>query len=300
MNLKSAFPLIDYGIFDFLTDMPYATIVDNVTLNNTIYFSFGERLASPALSHFMFNTQPDIDGLHTVVDADAAKLAAMISARYRDKWERYGALMDLEYNPIENYNMSERGADSASGIERGQNSRERGAIRNLSETNEMARNAIANSLNVGETSNSNNLESSKTSNKAVTEETAGQDNIYGFNSVTHVPKSDSTENAKTAESQSDTEKNANSGTATSKDSASTSSAESNNSKTLSSNAEKENENVNNELSKSNNSLHTLTRAGNIGVTTTQQMMKQEREFWNWSFIKVVVEDVAEFLTLATY
>lgn len=46
---------------------------------------------------------------------------------------------------------------------------------------------------------------------------------------------------------------------------------------------------------------TLLRHGNIGVTTTQQMIQQERELWQWNFIEsVVFPAVDKVLCLQTY
>lgn len=44
----------------------------------------------------------------------------------------------------------------------------------------------------------------------------------------------------------------------------------------------------------------LTRSGNIGVTTTQQMMNQEIELWKWNLLNQVLDDVANFLTLKIF
>jgi hypothetical protein len=47
--------------------------------------------------------------------------------------------------------------------------------------------------------------------------------------------------------------------------------------------------------------HTLTRSGNIGVTTTQQMLQSERELWIWNFIReVVFPAVDKVLTIQMY
>lgn len=46
---------------------------------------------------------------------------------------------------------------------------------------------------------------------------------------------------------------------------------------------------------------TLTRTGNIGVTTSQQMLQSERELWMWSFFyDVVFKNVDKVLSIATY
>lgn len=47
--------------------------------------------------------------------------------------------------------------------------------------------------------------------------------------------------------------------------------------------------------------YTLTRSGNIGVTTSQQMLQSERDLWKWNFFRdVVFPDLDRILTLQIY
>ena len=47
--------------------------------------------------------------------------------------------------------------------------------------------------------------------------------------------------------------------------------------------------------------YTLERSGNIGVTTSQQMIESERELWLWNFFyKIVFPDVDRILTIDIY
>lgn len=46
--------------------------------------------------------------------------------------------------------------------------------------------------------------------------------------------------------------------------------------------------------------YTLTRSGNIGVTTTQQMLQSERDLWMWNFFEQVFNDVDSVLCLMIY
>lgn len=47
--------------------------------------------------------------------------------------------------------------------------------------------------------------------------------------------------------------------------------------------------------------YTLTRSGNIGVTTSQQMLQSERDIWLWNFFRdVVYPDIDRLLSLAVY
>lgn len=44
----------------------------------------------------------------------------------------------------------------------------------------------------------------------------------------------------------------------------------------------------------------LTRSGNIGVTTSQQMISSERDLWNWNYFSTVFNDIDSVLTLPVY
>ena len=44
----------------------------------------------------------------------------------------------------------------------------------------------------------------------------------------------------------------------------------------------------------------LTRSGNIGVTTSQQMIESERRLWQWNYFNSVFEDVNSILCLDIY
>ena len=52
---------------------------------------------------------------------------------------------------------------------------------------------------------------------------------------------------------------------------------------------------------SDTTQRTLTRSGNIGVTTSQQMIEAERNLWDWNFFnEVLYPDLDELLTLQIY
>lgn len=46
--------------------------------------------------------------------------------------------------------------------------------------------------------------------------------------------------------------------------------------------------------------HETHRHGNIGVTTNQQMLTEERELWNWYFYNYVFADIDKFITISLY
>ena len=46
--------------------------------------------------------------------------------------------------------------------------------------------------------------------------------------------------------------------------------------------------------------HETHRHGNIGVTSNQQMIEEERKLWNWYFYNYIFNDVDKFLTISIY
>ena len=50
----------------------------------------------------------------------------------------------------------------------------------------------------------------------------------------------------------------------------------------------------------NSSSRELTRSGNIGVTTSQQMINSERELWRWNYFNVIFDDINSILCLDIY
>ena len=45
---------------------------------------------------------------------------------------------------------------------------------------------------------------------------------------------------------------------------------------------------------------TVTRLGNIGNITSQKMLKEEIDLWQWTYIKQILDDTKELLTLSIY
>lgn len=46
--------------------------------------------------------------------------------------------------------------------------------------------------------------------------------------------------------------------------------------------------------------HEIHKHGNIGVTTNQQMLEEERKLWTWYFYNYIFTDVDKFLTISIY
>lgn len=98
-----------------------------------------------------------------------------------------------------------------------------------------------------------------------------ENNVYGFNSTTAVPESTGTTDTTTT------------GLATD-------------------NVETNDETNTHDIdeTETETGTRTLTRSGNIGVTTSQQMLESEIKLWEWLFFKQVFADIDSICALSVY
>ena len=54
------------------------------------------------------------------------------------------------------------------------------------------------------------------------------------------------------------------------------------------------------INESGENERNLTRSGNIGVTTSQQMIQSEIELWKWNYFNQVFSDINKIIALDTY
>jgi len=96
--------------------------------------------------------------------------------------------------------------------------------------------------------------------------TTGNNNIWGFNSDTSVPSDMSDSNVTVSNTTTNDLTDTETGTDTT----------------------------------SGNKSHTLTRTGNIGTNTFQNLLQQERTVWMFNFFSKVFKDVDSILTIPIY
>lgn len=211
------------GIFNMLSVIPGIPWEVESTLLDAGYYlnNSGNKRISPFVKNIMGENK-------ILTDENMMLLANYISARYLLKWQKLYDTLSLEYNPINNYDMTEEIIKENRKI--------------LSGTNNST---FGHGEIVQSTGNQNN-------------------NRFGFNSVASVGDTTHTVTGTETHSGNDTENRTTS----------------------------ESENDNEES--------TLKRSGNIGVTTTQQMISSERELWLWDFFKIVFADLDSVLTLQVY
>lgn len=199
------------------------------------------------------------------------------------KYSQFYDLTKLKYNPIENYNMKEGGNDvtTSKHAEQSDAGTSKSTNNYGTQTNTSDYGAVKTTVNIGSAKSTEDL-------GARTDSTTGKVSGYNDSALIDANASESStgsqKNVRLDEAHVDTnDTNAHSDTVT------TSSRE--DSATF--------EQINPSKTSGSNDVsleHNLTRAGNIGVTTTQQMMTQEFRFWDrFSFYKIIFDDVIKSL-----
>lgn len=187
----------------------------------------GSRITSPLLDDLVENTEPDINTI----------IANIFTSCEMYRWKKLWETLNYDYNPIENYNMTETSDDTRNSV-----------TDNTDTTTDEITNTTTSTIE-----NASNVDNT----------------VYGFNSPAKVGSDGSNETS------------SGSSTATS-----------------------QNVSTNTQTGKSNLSdtnTHKLTRSGNIGVTTTQEMITQERELVIWKFFDdVVFADMDKYLVCPIY
>lgn len=331
-TMREAFP--DWktdagGLFKHMTAAPWDTDFNPVL--DAIYFSAhsGRKFVGDLITNFCASPS----GILT--SAEESQIAGYVLSHYYPQWEKKYALLSAEYNPVENYNMTE--------TETGTNGEIIGTSKTLTRTGTettgkagtetltrtgtettgkagtetLTRTGTETTGKTGTETQTHGGTDSVSVNSSTTATT--ENDIFGFNSSTSSPA------------------NEGSGTNTGSSTTGTTYGETvttgytNRSDTLTRNTTDKTEYANRadtltrnttdktEYSdradtltrnttdtqtgtdtRNGNTSRTLTRRGNIGVTTAAQMIQGELELWQWNFFENVFSDVDRLLTLAVY
>lgn len=194
----------------------------------------GLKLISPML-------QAKIGENNTISENDFVFICQIIYSIFGKNWVKLYATLNFDYNPIDNYSMTEDSTDN--------------------ETDNETR-----TPNITTTTTPNTTTTTTPTNY----KTTTKEKTYGFDSSSAVP-SDETEVETT-------------GTTSTSQTGTTSTTETGTEQT----------------GKINAKSHHLSRTGNIGVTTSQRMIEQERKLWDWFFFSRVFKDLDSLMTLGLY
>lgn len=212
------FPSIS-AIFDKVsTDLKLFTIFTSAEMFSYFVNKFGER-------DFYKYYDNENDGSNTNMVKQASDYIALYGKSHKYEYDKLVDTLSLEYNPIENYSMTEKGTDTRTP--------------NITQTN-----------------------------KGVNTNTLGVDTSITTGKTTF-DKSDSFIN--------DT-KTTNTGTNTDTQDINTTVTTAGNEKTV----------------------HEFTRSGNIGVTTSQQMIESERQLAMFSVVDLFIKAIADIILIGVY
>lgn len=282
-RLSDVFSLTD-GIFSRLKSMTGIPWGNDTTLAGQLDLVYlgnhsGEKYVAPLLN----KSDDDLTSEYKTSVLSAAY------AIYKNKWTKLYAVQSAEYNPIENYSMIEThsGTDTKTDTPTNWKDTEVKTPTNWKETNEHK----PGQSGYSETETQTPTDWEKTTEALTADNKSTTDtSVYAFNSSTAVPsaKTETELKNKNIETQSgtyETEKKVEGSLIDEKSTTGTFTTETTKSGTYESQTAYD---------------ITLTRTGNIGVTTSQQMIQSEIELWQWLFFETVFKDLDQILTLSTY
>ncbi len=284
MKLNEVFTdYINNGIFTFLNslDVPWKEKNISQQLNLQYHGNIsGKKETSPLVDSLIVE--------NNLTDNSKTMLAMSIFSIYSNKWNRLYRILSLEYEPIENYNMTETEKTTST------NENTDTITTNTTNSNDVTE------TNTG-TNTANDSENTTGKNTITDSRTIAEDNsvtnnnsLYGFNSASGVnaDSQNGTETRNTTDN--NTHNDDLKGTRTNEHSeninTSKVTAQKNDIKDVKDGTHTEN----------GSQDRTLTRHGNIGVTTSQQMLNSEIELWQWDFFSGVFKDIDKILTIQTY
>ena len=219
-----------------------------------------------------------------------AKIASLIFNLYAPYWTKEYETLSLEYNPIENYNMLEFGTDKNETTYGRKDKRTDDLTQERTPDLTHERTADLTHERTDDLTETLTPRSKTNTHSEVTNK------IHGFNSTTGVD-ADETITDTDVEGKTGTDTTTNTGTETTTETGTDTTTETGTDTTTNTGT------VENEASGKDTTdiTHGLTRTGNIGVTTSQQMLESERQLWMWNFFEnVVFKDIDKQLTLSVY
>ena len=299
---------ISAGIFDTFQNLNVPWKDEGIDESLDLFFitNYGERLISPL-------TNTCLDTMGKLTAAKQTLLATAIVNLFGKNWTKEYAVLSAQYDPIENYSMEEKHTGNDTRLETPTNwketTTEKPGVDGYSETEtqtptnwiESRKETVGDDgYTETETQTPTQWEKTIESDKA-DNDVEGSTSLYAFNSSDPVPisKSETQTDSKSVETQSGTYE-------TKKEISGERDVDIERTGTYETKREIEGEKITEtghtgtyEDKTTYNS--TLTRSGNIGVTTSQQMIEQEINLWKWNFFRdVVFPDIAKALTISLY
>lgn len=297
------------GVFSRVIQYPWSASIDCDTLNEMFVSEYGECIPSRYITR-LYNNDDELS-------PEARKrLSFILATRYMKKWEKQWATLNFEYDPIANYDMKENETTEVDNVSNKEGS---------SYTTNTGENTTTYNLTdstTGDSTQTNNLSDTNsfthTLNLTDTQEitvqntnsnTANQtESKYAFNSATAVPDNTTTQSKSDTINQNSEDVTEHTGTDTNAGTEThTGTITNENDTTTTKTGTQENDSeqsisvtTGDRTTQDGTTTRTLTRVGNIGVMTTQQMINAEREVYSWDFFKEVFHDIAKLIIIPIF
>ena len=284
---------------DWIADQTVAESLDMEYLYN----HSGDKIISPLVNKLL----PDSGKLTTQIYVELAKIMGHL---FGTSWDKEFATYAAEYDPISNYDMEEVMTDDETVTEYGKttvrtdDTQSERTDNTQSERTDDLLNERTDDTTLLHTQNLTHVKSgTETQAPDITVETG--DSVYGFNSSDAVPSTDRTEvssgeDMKTydvTDTDTDSQTDRATGTVSTTDTGTVTTTDTG-TVTVENTGTVRNADTGSDTQTRN---YTLTRKGNIGVTTSQQLLQAERDLWLWSFFEeVVFPGIDRVLTIDTY
>lgn len=242
----------------------------------------GNKIISPLIDQILKNDNITDNKLP---ENRLTQLANLIYTMYNNKWQRLWSVTQSEYNPIENYNMVENG-NGTNETEHGETiTRTDNTTKNINST----RTDNLTHAKTGTETETPNITETNTPNLTHTVES----DIYGFNSTDGQPANSGTER--------NTGTDTVTRTGTQQKTYNVNDADTGTQGTVSEERDTGTQTHAHTGTDTETNEHELTRHGNIGVTTSQQMLQSEIELWQWNFFNnVLFPDLDSVLSIHVY
>ena len=265
----------------------------------------GDKFISPITDRILANDE-------SLTTEKKQTLAKLIYGKYATKWDKiYDALM-TPYKPLENYHMVESSTESITGTEDSQSLQaQQASIKDKavgSRTQNQDDTDIQSRESTQTVSYDNNEQTTynSTQTQQSVQESDSNNNIYAFNSEVAAPQNENS----SASTRTDANTHTGNDTVshTGQDTTSVTDNISNTKKSTSDTqdfSQRDNESEStltgkNTKENTETRVNSHTRSGNIGVTTSQQMLESELELRKYDLLSTVFEDVDTILCLSIY
>lgn len=289
------------GIFTALQSFPVPWQSSNMALALDIDYHgghSGRKYISPLVDAIMSG--------ETLTEEEKAMIATSAMAVYGVRWSKEYATLSAQYDPIQNYSMTEQLTDDTKVTEYGKTHtrtdnlehKKTGTETQAPNTTETRTDNLSHGKTGTETQTPNTTE---TRTPALTRNVTN--NVYGFNGSDPSPSDTQSEtqggNEQVTRTGSDTLTHNTTETQTGTQQVQKTGQDTLTHNVTDTDTGTQTDRDTGEDTETRN--YTLTREGNIGVTTSQQMLQSERDLWLWDFFReVVYPDIDRLLSLAVY